>query len=193
MKKIYMQLFKVVLILGWILQMGILLAKDLQGVRSALDGYKSSKYGKRLEAEDLWNWGISLNPEYRCLMTLVSNDYKNVFANVGTVATNDVERLLVFGAGWQFGEAFYLDCLDELVDLGMKGKVSTNEIHWYRTGSWQSQLINSLRVRYKEPRITNIIHKLMRLEPGRKAYYEQILSGESYTNYLQEMKARLWD
>ena len=183
------KIFAVSIICGQV----ILQAGTLQGVRTALTMYQKTEYGRQNNIYELKNCGLSVNREYVLLSTLVSNDYKNVFANVGAVATNDVERLLVFGAGWQFGEAFYLDCLDELVDLGMRGKVSTNEIYWYRTGSWQSKLINCLRVRYKEPRITNIIHKLMRLEPNRKAYYEQILSGESYTNYLHEMEARLWD
>ena len=176
-----------------VLHLGALCARDSHDLRSALNDYEQTKHGRYADIYGLRNYGVSVNREYVRLATLVSNDYKNVFANVGKIATNDAERLLVLGAGWQFGEAFYLDCLDELVDLGMRGKVSTNEIYWYRTGSWQSKLINCLRVRYKEPRITNIIHKLMRLEPNRKAYYEQILSGESYTNYLHEMEARLWD
>lgn len=176
-----------------ILYLGALCARDSHDLRSALNDYEQTKHGRYADIYGLRNYGVSVNREYVRLATLVSNDYKNVFANLDKIATNDAERLLVLGAGWQFGEAFYLDCLDELVDLGMKQVVTLKEIRWYWHLSYKAQLINCLRVRYKEPRITNIIHKLMRLEPNRKAYYEQILSGESYTNYLHEMEARLWD
>lgn len=169
------------------------LSADFRLVRRALDAYERAEGGPGWEMESLQNWGVVANLEYRKFAVLVSNDYRNVFANVENVVTNDAERLLVFSAGWQFGEGFYLSCLDELADLALGGRVTADEIRWYAVLNYNSRLTNILRIRYREPLVTNIVHKLMRVDPGRRTYYGRILDGSSYRDYLDEMKACLWD
>ena len=167
-------------------------AHTIKEVRSSLDAYIKAKKNGRISLAGLEEWGISPNKEYMTFAQMVSNDYKNVFANVNSIATNQAERLLVFGVGWQFDEEFYIACLEELADLGLKGEVTASEVEWYRITSYNAKYINILRVRYKEPRIIELVKKLMQVEPKAKKYYEKILTGESYQEYLQEMKARLW-
>ena len=167
-------------------------AGSINELRDAFDAYKRTEKERVIDLIGLKEWGISPNKEYISFAQMVSNDYKNVFANANSIATNQAERLLVFGVGWQFDEEFYISCLEELADLGLKGEVSAFEVKWYRTASFNAKYINILRVRYKEPRIIELVKKLMQVEPKAKKYYEKILTGESYQEYLQEMKARLW-
>lgn len=169
---------------------------DMKGadeIRRALDEYVKSPRGSRSTLGGVEESGVGVNDEYRRFAALVSNDNRNVFANVGTIATNEMERLFVFAAGWQFGEGFYLSCLDELADLALGGRVTADEIRWYTVLNYNSRLTNILRIRYREPLVTNIVHKLMRVDPGRRKYYGRILDGSSYRDYLDEMKACLWD
>lgn len=167
-------------------------ASTIKEMRDSLDTYIKTKRDGRISLAGLEDSGISPNKEYMNFAQMVSNDYKNVFANVNSIATNQAERLLVFGVGWQFDEEFYIACLEELADLGLKGEVTASEVKWYRYLNFNSRYTNILRVRYKEPRIIELVKKLMQIEPKAKKYYEKILTGESYQEYLQEMKARLW-
>ena len=73
------------------------------------------------------------------------------------------------------------------------GRVTADEIRWYTVLNYNSRLTNILRIRYREPLVTNIVHKLMRVDPGRRKYCGRILDGSSYRDYLDEMKACLWD
>ncbi len=171
---------------------GPICAGSIKELRDAFDAYKRTEKERVIDIIGLQEWGISPNKEYMNFAQMVSNDYKNVFANVNSIATNQAERLLVFGVGWQFDEEFYIACLEELADLGLKGEVTASEVEWYRITSYNAKYINILRVRYKEPRIIELVKKLMQVEPKAKKYYEKILTGESYQEYLQEMKARLW-
>ena len=170
----------------------LIYASTNKELRNALDAFIRTKQERAIDFIGLKEWGLCPNKEYMSFAQMVSNDYKNVFANVNEIATNNAERLLVFAVGWQFDEEFYLLCLEELADLGLKGKVTAFEIKWYRCLNHDSKYTNMLRVRYKEPRIIELVKKLMQVEPKAKKYYEKILTGESYQEYLQEMKARLW-
>lgn len=75
---------------------------DMKGadeIRRALDEYVKSPRGSRSTLGGVEESEVGVNDEYRRFAALVSNDYRNVFANVGTIATNEMERLFVFAAG----------------------------------------------------------------------------------------------
>lgn len=167
-------------------------AHSINELRTSFEAFLKTQPSSFVSLPAITESGVSPNKEYMSFAQMVSNDYKNVFANVNSIATNQAERLLVFGVGWQFDEEFYIDCLEELADLGLKGEVTASEVEWYRYLSFNSKYTNILRVRYKEHRIIELVKKLMQVEPEKKKYYEKILTGESYEEYLEEMKARLW-
>lgn len=60
---------------------------DMKGadeIRRALDEYVKSPRGSRSTLGGVEESGVGVNDEYRRFAALVSNDYRNVFANVGS-------------------------------------------------------------------------------------------------------------
>lgn len=130
-------------------------------------------------------------PTYASLADAVTNDWRTVLANLGHVATNDVERLLIIGVGLHYNEDFYLDFCSVLCDMHKNGVLTANEFLNGRA-SHRYDLHSCLIRRYQEPKVIELINKYKVAMPAQTNYWDSVLSGQAYTNYLQEVEAGLW-
>ena len=164
-------------------------------VRAAFDVLRSRvnprelRYGFINEALN-FNDGLSQTPHYLGFARVVSNNWRTVLANMNGIATNNVERLLLIGTGRVFDENCYIDYLDELATMKTNGVLTANELECFEASSRYDQM-SCLTRRYREPRIRALVNKLKVAKPM-GGYWDDVLSGVAYTNYLQEVSAGLW-
>ena len=130
-------------------------------------------------------------PAYASFADAVTNNWRDVLANIGQVATNDVERLLIIGVGLQYDEDFYLDYCSVLCDMHANGAITAREFLNGRA-SHRYDLNSCLIRRYQEPKVIELIGKYKAAQPSRTNYWNSVLSGAAYTNYLEEVEAGLW-
>ena len=136
--------------------------------------------------------GISFatNAEYRSLAVVVSNDWRNVLANINMCATNQLERLLILGVRDQFDVGFYLDFLDTAVNMKTNNVISSRELEWVRRTN-HPEMERYLVRHYSDLRVREVVLHLQVAEPSRMLW-GRILSGEAYTNYLDQVEVGMW-
>ena len=128
---------------------------------------------------------------YSSFADSVTNDWREILANLGQIATNEVERLLIIGVGLHYDEDFYLDYCSVLCDMHTNGLITAEELLNGRA-SHRYDLNSSLIRRYQEPKVIEIVNKLKLAMPQQTNYWNSVLSGAAYTNYLEEVAAGLW-
>ena len=130
-------------------------------------------------------------PTYAVFADVVTNDWAFALANLGQIATNDVERLLILGVGLHYDENFYLDFFSTLCDMRTNGLITAEEF----ISGWASHRhdLNSCLIRrYQEPKVVELVNKLKIAMPQQESRWNDILSGAAYTNYLEEVAIGLW-
>lgn len=121
----------------------------------------------------------------------VSNNWQAVLANFGSISTNSVDRFLLLGVGKQFSERFYIDFISELCVLQTNNVITARELDWARA-STRYDLNSCIIRRYRETDVISLVNSLKKINPARSSYWDDILSGKRYTNYLHEVEAGLW-
>lgn len=169
-----------------------LLADSLQATRQLISRVISLLPEDDRDVDGILDSGISFatNAEYRSLAVVVSNDWRNVLANINLCATNQLERLLVFGVRDQFDVGFYLDFLDAAVSMKTNSVISSRELDWVR-GTNHPEMERYLVRHYLDQRVREVVLHLQDAEPSR-LLWGRILSGEAYTNYLDQVEAGMW-
>lgn len=167
-------------------------ADIISDTRGAIDQVTSRLDARRNLVGQYLDYGIDCasNVEYLALATIVSNNYQAVLRNFRQCATNQLERLLVLGVRNRFGAAFYMDFMDELVTLKTNGVISAQEFSW-ALYTEDVELEKYLERKYKQPRVRNLVGRIKVAEPM-NAYWDKVLSGVAYTNYLDQVRAGLW-
>ena len=127
---------------------------------------------------------------YQDFAVAVSNDWRSVLGSFNAITTNKVDRLLLLGVGKQFDEDFYIDYISELCVLCTNNIITSGEMDWAIT-STRYDLQSCFIRRYKESRVVKVIEQLRIVNPP-ASYWNKLLSGEEYTNYLHEVEAGLW-
>lgn len=178
-----------------VMAVGTLGAEGLPGVRVALNEYERLVDSEYLQASYLrdaqnFNLGLSGSYPYKTFAIAVSNDWRMMLNNMNSIATNSAERLLILGTGRVFDENRYIDYLDTLATMRTNGVISATELKWFEASSRYDQMSCLIR-RYRQPNIANLVEKLKIALP-RTNYWDAILSGTAYTNYLEEARAGLW-
>ena len=125
-----------------------------------------------------------VKPTLDALALAVSNNAELVCANIGYIATNSVERMLLLSAGWRLGEEFYLQSLSTNIDLAASGVISPNELKWFMEGHRSRRLGYVLEMRYDQPGVSNIVQRLQAFT-GDTNRCEKILSGEGKAECLE--------
>jgi len=139
-----------------------------------------------------FNYGIrcATNSEYRALAVAVSNEWQSVLGNLSRCATNQLERLLVLGVRDQFDEDFFYDYVEGVFGQWQAGRVSTAELQWIRHSD-KPGFDHLFERRYNVERARRLVAKFQESEPN-NMHWQKVLSGEAYTNYLEEVAAGLW-
>ena len=106
---------------------------------------------------------ICRHPTYQSLAALVSNDWQNVIENIATIATNQTERCLLLGTGFQYGWDFHLPFFTKVADECLAGNLSSNEVSWFETYSTKPGLVDQLYYRNTEPAVTNLLYKMVQI------------------------------
>ena len=137
-------------------------------------------------ASALGEFGLpsSVKPALDALARAVSNNVGIALADIGTVATNAVERMLLLSAGWRLGEEFYLQSLSTNIDLAASGVISPNELKWFMEGHRSRRLGYVLEMRYDQPGVSNIVQRLQAFT-GDTNRCDKILSGEGKVECLE--------
>ena len=161
-------------------------------VRHALDIYTNSVRRTLVRVETIRNVGVSnaQGEPYQNLCRAVSNDIAGTFLHLHEITTNAAERLVLMSTAWQWDENSYLDAYDVLAGLAISNRVSKSELEWFGMPD-RNDLSNCIRCRYRETRVTNLVYKIARVT-GDTNQCRAVVSGESYTNYLEEVSAGLW-
>lgn len=140
----------------------------------------------------LWNYDIvfATNSSYCALAAMVSNNWRVVLENLDRCATNQYERLLLLGTRDRFGADYYMDFMDALVDIRTNGQITAEEFSW--TESTEVAGLERLLERdYCLPRVRALVGRFKIAEPN-NSYWDEVLSGVAYSNYLGEVEAGVW-
>ena len=121
----------------------------------------------------------------------VSNCWREALSNFASIATNAVDRLLLLGVGEQFEEDFYIDYMNVVSELKTNGVITASELKWI-AWSPRSDLLTCIRRRYREPKVMMLVDKYKVSMQQHTNYWNDVLSGAAYTNYLEEVEAGLW-
>ena len=155
-------------------------------VRAKLDDLTSTlppKSNQREYVEEMMSFGsFHARPVYESLAEVVSNDWREVLSNLGCIATNDSERLLILGVGTHYTEDFYLGFLDVLCDMRTNNAITVRELH-DAMASHRADIDSCLARRYQETNVVALLNKL-KIADGDSAGWDYYLSGMAYTNYI---------
>jgi len=164
-------------------------ADVVSDTRLALDQVMGRLDLRRNWAGVYMDYGIicSTNAEYRALAVTVSNQWQTVLGNLSRCATNQLERLLVLGVRDQFDETFFCDYVEGVFDLWQTGVVSKVELDWVRTGD-RPGFGYFFERRYNVERVRRLVSRFREAEPNR-SQWRRVLSGEAYTNYMENVEA----
>ena len=166
----------------------------LARVRVALDTLRQNCGGRGFGGlDEVLNFedGFRSNQPYQDFAAALSNDWQFAICNIGQIATNQTERYFLLGLGKQYGEDTYIDSLGELSDLRTNNVISVNEFIWAKAARGV-HLETCLERRYREARVVELIAKLRVSLPDMNDLWDDILSGQAYTNYLDEVAAGCW-
>lgn len=133
---------------------------------------------------------FATNAEYDVLSRSVSNDWQNVLGNLDRYATNRFQRLAILSVRDRFGADFYIDFMNKLVDLRTNGVLSAEELDWamYTT---DPELENYFERKYRENKVRALAVRFRDVGIHTN-YWNGILSGSAYTNYIDEVGAGMW-
>ena len=131
------------------------------------------------------------HPSYRAFAVTVSNNWCVALSNFCAIATNETERLLLIGVGQQFDEDFYIDYMGTLSDLRTNNVITAEELQW-AASPIRAYLLTCILRRYSEPKVIQLVNKYRVSRPHLTDYWNDILSGAAYTNYLEEVEMGLW-
>ena len=134
---------------------------------------------------------IKETPDYRAFASVVSNDWTLALEHLNELATNNLERLLILGVGKTYDEDFYIEYMSVLASMTTNNLLLAKEFSWARA-STRFDLQSCLFRRHQEPKVIELIDKYKAVQPGRTNYWNRVLSGEAYTNYLEEVESGLW-
>lgn len=123
--------------------------------------------------------GICKHPSYQALAALVSNDWQNVIGNIGAIATNQTERCLLLGVGFQYGWDFHLPFFTKVAEECLSGNISSNEVAWFETYSTKPGLVEQLYYQNTEPVVTNLLHKMVQIT-GNTNYWMSIMAPDAH-------------
>ena len=133
---------------------------------------------------DVGGQQICKSQAYRALALQVSNDWQNILGSLGTITTNQTERRLILGTGFQYGWEFHLPFLTRVADQCLAGHISTNDVIWLEGYSTKPGLIDQFYYRNHEPAVSNLVMKLMSID-GMTNRWMEVLS-ESAAQRVQE-------
>lgn len=139
---------------------------DLPTLRQAMSNVVVS-----VDQDDLFSFtigeiggtAICKHPSYQSLAAMVSNDWQYVIGNISAVATNQTERNLLLGVGFQYGWDFHLPFFTKIADDCLAGNISSNEVVWFEAYSARPGLVDQLYYRNTEPAVTNLLHKMVQI------------------------------
>jgi len=184
---------KVMMVTSLLMLQTVCIATELRdAVRSALDNYEDGVRRSSMSANAIYNLSVAdtTGNAYVELCRLVSNDVQSVFQGMSSIATNEAERLVLMSTAWQYDENYYLSAYDVIANMALSNEVSRTECDWFGSPK-RNDLANCIRCRYQETCVTNLAHKIM-IVTGNTNWYWSVISGESYSNYLEEASSGLW-
>jgi hypothetical protein len=161
-----------------------------QKLITAKSGIPNDYLDKHVLDEVLNFEGFRKYQSYFQFSNYVSNDFRNIISKFSHVATNEVDRFLLLGVGKQFDEDFYIDFLTELCVLQTNNIITARELDW-ASASTRYDLDSCLIRRYKEPKVISLVNSMKKIFPQQR-FWDKVLSGERYTNYLHEAAAGQW-
>ena len=164
---------------------------DTQSVRDKLDQYIASIGDHKCSESEIYEWGIVTNSQYMMFSNSVTNQLMNVLTNISSVATNSAEKLLVLGVGEMYDSDYYIEFYSRIAELAIQGLYSRREVKWLSIPHG-AQHWNSVRIRYRENAVSNLMHKIRLAVPEWQNRCDEILSGVSYSNYVNEVNSGLW-
>ena len=165
---------------------------DVSPLRSVLDQYVNSVKKASMRVETIRNVGVADagGQAYLELCGAVSNSADVVFRDLPSVTTNAAERLVLMSTAWRYDEDYYLHIYSLLAEMALSNRVSKAELEWYGLPE-RNDLTNCIRCRYREPAVANLALRISQVT-GDTNFYQTIISGAAYTNYLEEVSAGLW-
>jgi hypothetical protein len=131
---------------------------------------------------------ICRHPAYQSLAAMVSNDWRNVIESIGTIATNQTERCLLLGVGFQYGWDFHLPFFTKVADECLAGNISSNEVSWFEAYSTKPGLVDQLYYRNTEPAVTNLLHKMVQIT-GATNVWTSIMSTNAHQKVQEYIDA----
>ena len=160
---------------------------DTVDVRDALCAVTTNVNQRTLRTYTIGEVGgqhICDTASYRHLAQIVSNDWQNILGSLGTITTNQTERRLILGTGFQYGWDFHLPFLTRVADQCLAGHISTNDVIWLEGYSTKPGLIDQFYYRNHEPAVSNLVIKLMSID-GMTNHWMEVLS-ENAAQRVQE-------
>ena len=161
-------------------------------VRAAIVSLEEQLTRDQKNVGEILDCGISFSTkvEYTALSRSVSNNWQHVLANLGNCTTSQLERLIVLSVRDKFGADFYLEFVNRLVDLKTNSVLSAEELDW-AIHTEVPELETYFERKYRVPKVRALAVRL-RSVGGHQDYWNRVLSGAAYTNYLGEVEAGLW-
>lgn len=163
---------------GMLVAIGFSALADYADIRNALDAVRRDVRPRMIDsftAGEIGGQRIGRLPSYQNLSRLVSNEWNNVLASLGTIATNSAERCMILGAGFQFGWDFHLPFFTKIADECIAGSISSNEVAWFEAYSTKPGLVDQLYIRNSDPAVTNLLWKMIRID-GQTNHWTSIMS-----------------
>ena len=140
---------------------------EFESLRLAVDAVVTNVSKKTLRVfteGEIGGQSACKHPSYQGLALIVSNDWQNVIGNIGNIATNQTERYLLLGTGFQYDWSFHLPFFTKVADECLAGNISRAEVAWFEAYSAKPGLVDQLYYRNTEPAVTNLLHKLIRID-----------------------------
>ena len=136
---------------------------------------------------------LRFSPErYQPLATSISNSWQTVLPMMNSIASNRIERLLLMNTGWWNGESSYCGYMSMLSDLVASNQLDIVELKAFEKAAWNRPgVATSLSRRHSEVEVVNIVDK-MRNVGFDTNYCSRIISGEIYSNYVNQVEDGLW-
>ena len=188
---------KIILVLIFFFQCAVVMSDGsdtnlFAAVRSAInDLYRVSNHYDINEISMLQDgFDLRFAPNnYRPIVAIMSNNWQTVLASLDTYATNRAERLLLINTGWWCGDGEFMGYASVLADKVSAGQLDSREFDSFILNSVFSEGYHglySLTLRYDEPAVSNLVEKIRPYTSFPSNYWEEVLSGEARTRFLQD-------
>lgn len=186
-------LFVVFVVLGAVgFLFGDVLMDRQDRVRKALDLVVHEIYSDPYAHNIILEYGIGQtdNEKYRNLVAEVAYNAGDVLSHFDAYATNQTERLLILSVRDQLDDRFYVSFCNRVVDLAAKGVISRDELLWTVfpvSSEYERYLVRS----YRDPATRLLLEKLQRVDGASGEYYQDVLSGKAYEEYVKQVESGL--